>query len=334
MRTRDKSRETISQYHSRAGFTLLELAAVIVILSILIAMLIPAIGPGRAAARRSNCDNNLRQLGLALNQYEHQRGYFPSSRAGAGGYSAQVQLLPYLGELGLYEHIEFAAPYDQYVSAGGDRWGMQMPQVLHCPDQITSQTRDDAAGQPLERATAYVVNCGVWFVWDPASGAGGAGAFYPYSRLKRRDFRDGLSSTIAFAEVITFSPCVSTVGRPGWLPMPTAPDRLPLAKGQAQAQPEAVSHASWTLGQAHQTGFTGTFSPGASTSQWTNQPEGTSPTIRTYAALTPSSPHSNTIGICLVEGSVTRISDSIDARVLSSLCTRSGGELNSAVDSW
>src|SRR5690606_14674768 len=104
-----------------------------VILSILIAMLIPAIGPGRAAARRSNCDNNLRQLGLALNQYEHQRGYFPSNRAGAGGYSAQVQLLPYLSELGLYERVDFAVAYDEHVAAGGDRWGLEIPKVLRCP---------------------------------------------------------------------------------------------------------------------------------------------------------------------------------------------------------
>src|SRR5947208_10002027 len=97
----------------RRGFTLIELLVVIAIIAILIALLLPAVQQAREAARRSQCKNNLKQMGLALHNYHDTVRIFPVNGNSLGGFGNLVktgpmaQLLPYLDHAPLYKTINF-----------------------------------------------------------------------------------------------------------------------------------------------------------------------------------------------------------------------------------
>ena len=96
---------------SRRGFTLIELLVVIAIIAILIALLLPAVQQARAAAQRSQCKNNLKQIGLALHAYAGDVGCLPPGSVGNGflGFSPHARLLPYLDQAPLFKTLNFSA---------------------------------------------------------------------------------------------------------------------------------------------------------------------------------------------------------------------------------
>jgi prepilin-type N-terminal cleavage/methylation domain-containing protein len=94
---------------AKRGFTLVELLVVIAIIGILIALLLPAVQAAREAARRSQCSNNLKQIGLALHYYHDSNNAFPISywENDVGRGSHLARLLPYLEQRAIYDHIDF-----------------------------------------------------------------------------------------------------------------------------------------------------------------------------------------------------------------------------------
>src|SRR5262245_66083989 len=109
--------------HSSRGFTLVELLVVIAIIGILIALLLPAVQAAREAARRSQCMNNLRQMGLAMLNYEQSYKVFPPSdvvvvnpatglMTNSLGLSVHARLLPFVEESSLRTLVNFSAAYD------------------------------------------------------------------------------------------------------------------------------------------------------------------------------------------------------------------------------
>jgi prepilin-type N-terminal cleavage/methylation domain-containing protein len=125
----------------RSGFTLIELLVVIAIIAILIALLLPAVQQARESARRTQCRNNLKQLGLALHNYHDNFNRFPASRMGPrapanrdGDMNGFVALLPYIDQGPLYNTINWDGTtiHVYQVTAAYATWGTMLPALL-CP---------------------------------------------------------------------------------------------------------------------------------------------------------------------------------------------------------
>ncbi|WP_437184960.1 DUF1559 domain-containing protein [Planctomicrobium sp. SH668] len=128
----------------RKGFTLIELLVVIAIIAVLIALLLPAVQQAREAARRSQCNNNMKQLGLALHNYHDVYGTFPPGCRGPGwGMSFWVSLLPYLEQANLYNQLSMdGAP--GFPAAGFNYLLLEnlVPPTGVCPSSPMDRTID------------------------------------------------------------------------------------------------------------------------------------------------------------------------------------------------
>lgn len=210
----------------RRGFTLIELLVVIAIIAILIALLLPAVQQAREAARRSQCRNNLKQMGLAIHNYidTHRRMPFGKgpSYTNPGGipvyarWSQHAMLLPFLDQASLYKSINFNAPPDTPGMAGAVPF---MPAFTSPAgvNSVASRTlipgflcpSDAYPSDPWMGQNNYAANQGGWLC-DRGDAQGAAtdnsptetqtGIFYFLSSVSPSDIKDGLSQTVFFSE--------------------------------------------------------------------------------------------------------------------------------------
>lgn len=196
---------------TRKGFTLIELLVVIAIIAVLIALLLPAVQQAREAARRSQCRNNLKQLGLALHNYHDLHNTFPAGGFGHARISWLTALLPLVDQQAVYQKIVFG-PIDS-GSPGGlngpvlNRW---TPAFVWCPSSSTNRlnvrseidTRFSTASYSgiaggAERTTQVDSRC----LSSSQQGITcGNGALVPNRVIRGRDVTDGLSNTIMVGE--------------------------------------------------------------------------------------------------------------------------------------
>ena len=320
----------------RSGFTLIELLVVIAIIAILIALLLPAVQQAREAARRVQCKNNLKQIGLALHSYHDTFTSFPPggtyTGASGGSFSIQARLLPYIDQANLQNLIDFSYGYavapNTTVRPGGVS-GVRIPSYL-CPSENQDKGRPD--GTFNQYPLNYAANYGDWFIWNPTAGLTGSGVFGPNARTGIRDIADGTSNTLGFAEVKAYTYYLRDVGVLSNPPIP-APTGLTGLGGTIKNS----GHTEWVDGRVHQSGFTTTFVPNtrcphndAGTVRdidFINVREGNSATDPTYAAVTARSHHVGIVNSLLLDGAVRSMSENIDINLWRALGTRIGGEV-------
>jgi len=142
------------------GFTLVELLVVIAIIGTLVGLLLPAVQAARESARRSACGNNLKQIGLALHNYQDAKKSFPSGGYGTvsgnkTGWSQWVELLPFMEYNDVYSRFDFKAPNAvpgspvDFINAGSNASvaGQANLPVLRCPSSLLPRARNNGAPQ-------------------------------------------------------------------------------------------------------------------------------------------------------------------------------------------
>jgi prepilin-type N-terminal cleavage/methylation domain-containing protein/prepilin-type processing-associated H-X9-DG protein len=200
----------------RSGFTLIELLVVIAIIAVLVALLLPAVQQAREAARRSQCKNNLKQIGLAMHNYHEKQNCFPISvgwnwynNERQGAFSDKVMMLPELDRSTLYNATNINDfPYDSLGWFGNNSntpsQSLRLP-IFNCP----SQPYTISGGQAN---FTYAINTGVQGVYAGGTqgvqgkhngaatyvGAGGNSD----SPASFKTMSDGSSNTVAYAEFV------------------------------------------------------------------------------------------------------------------------------------
>lgn len=289
------------------GFTLIELLVVIAIIAILIALLLPAVQQAREAARRSQCKNNLKQIGLALHMYHETAGTFPPGWIaqhpttnqpywlGRPGWGWATRILPYLEQENVQNNlINFnlsmldsfhdqvrttSIPVFLCPSDPGETTFMLTPGMMPMPNYSAgfTDTRVPKANYIGVFGTVRMIDAGC-----PMGECVGNGSFVLQKAFRFRDFTDGLSTTFITGERNSeYSPST-------W---------LGVFAGAAHAPGRIVAVAE------------------------------NPPNSDITPAFTFSSSHTSGTHFLSGDGSVKLISENIDQGTYHALCTRSGGEV-------
>ncbi|MFO0956074.1 MAG: DUF1559 domain-containing protein [Isosphaeraceae bacterium] len=206
---------------SRRGFTLIELLVVIAIIGVLIALLLPAVQQAREAARRIQCTNNLKQVGIAMHNYHDSRGSLPPGTVGCCNGTWQAFILPHLEQGALFNSYNFDRP--RYSEPQNTTVTFSFVNTLLCPSDARSKPTSTALGAAnagFITAHNYVANFGTTDIdqRDLINGVSFAGAPFTYiahysnanhidtpnkgQTISFANITDGLSNTILNSEVV------------------------------------------------------------------------------------------------------------------------------------
>jgi prepilin-type N-terminal cleavage/methylation domain-containing protein/prepilin-type processing-associated H-X9-DG protein len=332
--------------HSRRAFTLIELLVVIAIIAVLIALLLPAVQAAREAARRSQCTNNLKQLGLSLHNYNDVVNCVPTSSRGWWGQFPMM--LPYLELSPLYNSMNFNFSENingRTVNGGSPNGTVQQTSlnVLNCPSDTDRLTN-------IQGHHNYTGNCG-----------SSSNAFYaitvfdgPFSShrvaggetgqpTKFADIVDGLSNTAAFSER------VKGVGgnNPGNRDQLKPSGTFVVSALNAGAAPAGTPAGDNAKCKSSPLNATATLAPGdASGMFWTNGAPCTNMynhvmtpnswscaagnTWNDWSAATATSRHPGGVNCAMMDGSVRFIKDTISTATWWGLGTQAGAEIISS----
>jgi prepilin-type N-terminal cleavage/methylation domain-containing protein/prepilin-type processing-associated H-X9-DG protein len=324
---------------SRKAFTLVELLVVIAIIGILVALLLPAVQAARAAAWRASCQNNVRQLGLAVHNYADAKKTLPASVRPPG-----LTTLPRIAGLTfLLPFIEETARFSQYDQKKDWFDPVNKPlvnqriSIFQCPSVPNEERLDgrpegspwvNDTGAPTDYSptiyvdqrlkTAGLVDQAAIGV-PPAAGSPGLGLLAYNLTTKLKDITDGLSKTIMYAE---------SAGRPYLYRRGRLIESFPEKRvnGGGWCRPASDISIDGSSGD-------GSTDPGPCAINCANGAEmGATFPHPYYVSVGTGEPYSFHPGganFCMGDGSVRWINDTIDIREFARLVTRNGGELTS-----
>ena len=330
------------RYRSRSGFTLIELLVVIAIIGILVSLLLPAVQQAREAARRSQCANNLKQIGIAINAYEEVNRRLPVTLYGGGPggtdifYSWQnmngwaVYILPYLEEEALYDGINHDLMSAGWFTGGRENQTARNAKInkFTCPsdaqttgiavspffdgdvgNNVVPTNYMGVVGSPY---TFTAVQKGIFRYWDPRATAPAEFKVVNSGELKK--VSDGTSKTLYNLETRAFRRGGGTPGYTAANPWFSAFPVWNLAGYAAPTTSPALWGTGLLLGGA-------TLSP-----SFGINPVGVGQVSSIYPNLYSSSFHPGGAYGLMADGSAQFLSGSISQPVLNSLSTQNGSD--------
>ena len=332
----------------RSGFTLIELLVVITIISILMALLLPAVQSAREAARRAQCKNNLKQLGLALQNYAETHQLLPPgvggvsvSGAGSGGdpndqrLSGVVFLMPYLEQTALWKKIKLAPLQGGPPNSAGFPHPPTDLALLLCP---TNSLPEKTLSRSARRAYVFCAgDAAVSFEALTPIHLDTRGAFGWRACRSFRDIADGTSNTIFMSEravgnmnnrkiqglmaiivpmPATYTPavCASFVADGKWVA--NNPTTFP-----SIATPEMGQY--WASGEPDHNNFATAVSPNGPSCDFRINASGTGGSASLPAA---SSYHTGGVHVVMGDGTVRFINENINSGNIAADVTTVSGE--------
>ena len=329
----------------RRAFTLIELLVVIAIIAVLIALLLPAVQAAREAARRIQCTNNLKQLGLAVHGYVDAKSVLPFGQGPEptntwNGWSSLAMMLPYLEQRPLYDSLNFEIPDGSSPGTPANSTGQAMSiATFLCPSDVDRLTT--AAGHNNYTAcTGSYPNMNDGITTGLFGGMFGAGPYVP-TTVRLQDIIDGTSQTVAFSERVKGIGVYNDGQTPDGLTPSGSVLRIDNLPNDADTvfrlcsadNPHAAgavlsglysAGAFWHIGTAYGARYNHVMPPNG----WSCAGQHTD----WAGSHTASSRHPGIVNTLLADGSVRAVKGTVSLAVWRSLATKSGGEVVSSTD--